>query len=156
VAKTFFGFVLLLCFLRCKCMIIFSEIITFVYSYNFTCQCQKKSKNWNIKSEEKKIYTLNKILPYGSLPYTKKTWVVFLQLLMISIPLLQAGKILCVIITVCTSQSLVLLRITATYLWRKIIGKKMTQENLLQWMCSSKIDGLCTNNIIIILFIRCW
>ena len=71
VAKTLFGFVLLLCVLRCKCMIIFSEIITssclFLY---FTCQCQNKRKNRNIKcKKQKKIYTLNKILPYGSLPY---------------------------------------------------------------------------------------
>jgi len=90
---------------------------------------QKQKKNGNIKKRQRRkyIYLISETLPHGSLSYyyyKNKTYVVFSATLDDLCSLAAtAKKILCVIITVCTTQSLVLLLLTAAYLSRKIIRK---------------------------------
>jgi len=90
---------------------------------------QKQKKNGNIKKTTKKIYIPNKqnpppMDPSPIITLKNKTYVVFSATLDDLCSLAAtAKKILCVIITVCTTQSLVLLLLTAAYLSRKIIRK---------------------------------
>ena len=103
-----------------------NHLIVFIL-INLLVSAKTKEKRKYKRDDEENIYTLSKTLPSPVDPspiITIKTYVVFSATLDDLCSLAAtAKKILCVIITVCTTQSLVLLLLTAAYLSRKIIRK---------------------------------
>ena len=143
-----FLFVFLLGFLMCAWMKKFlknNHLIVFILINLLVSAKTKEKRKYKKRDNEENIYTLSKTLPHGSLSYyyyKNKTYVVFSATLDDLCSLAAtAKKILCVIITVCNTQSLVLLLLTAAYLSRKII-RKNDRKIVLQWMLSSQIKEL--------------